>query len=171
MVNYVSYNAYTSEYINGSDENVRYERFYYYEISNNLMETRVEFSGVARDKMFIKHAVVIDYTINIQNYYASLFDQTKNTVSIIRPILGESFMVTVLVGEKRAFDLFNLCTFAERKQDEKFAPYEITFPSTWSNPILHYIDFRSFDYNVGKQFDLLVYAVHLNFYTELYPEK
>ena len=159
MINYISYNAYTSERIHSGDGNLMpSEKFFYYELSNNLMETKVEFKGVQNDKVFVKHSGVIDYTINKQTYSAT-FDNSTNAVTILRPILNEEFTFTVLVGPKGSFDKFTLCDFAERKAGEKIADYENTFPSVSSNPIYHYIDFRSFEYEVGKEFDLLVYAV------------
>ena len=158
MINYINYNAYTSEFI--SDGNLRSsERFYYYEISNNYMETRLVFEqGNRNDKIFVKHTGVSDYEIKKQDYSAT-FIQATNDVKIIKPIFGEEFMITVLVGKKGAFDEVNLCTFLERKQGEKIADYESTFSSITSDEITHHIEFRNFNYDEGTEFDLLVYAV------------
>jgi len=158
MINYINYNAYTSEFI--SDGNLRSsERFYYYEISNNYMETRLVFEqGNRNDKIFVKHTGVSDYEIKKQDYSAK-FIQATNDVKIIKPIFGEEFMITVLVGKKGTFDEVNLCTFLERKQGEKIADYENTFSSKTSDEITHHIEFRNFNYDEGTKFDLLVYAV------------
>ena len=161
QINYVNKNAYTEDVIS-TGTTTSDDRFYYYEISNNLMETKLELSGSPNDLVFVKHTGITDYSIVLQSYYAT-FDREENTVNIIKPIKDESFRVTVLVGQKGDFDEYNLCTFAEKAESEysKLADYASTFTSVTSNSIAHYIDFRSFSYKEGDEFDLLVYAVQM----------
>ena len=162
QIDYVNKNAYTGDVIStGSvkpDDNL-----HYYILSNNLMETELELNGVQNDLVFVKHAGITDYTINIQEDYYAEFDQDENTVNILKPIRDESFRITVLVGRKGHFNGFNLCTFAEKSESDisKLADYANTFTSVSSNLITHFIDFRSFSYTEGDEFDLLVYAVQM----------
>jgi len=65
-------------------------------------------------------------------------------------------MITILIGPKDHFNDFTLCTFAEKKQQ---ADYIYSFSSVGNNEISHEIDFKSFNYKEGTEFDLLVYAV------------
>ena len=68
------------------------------------METRLVFEkGNRNDKIFVKHTGVSDYEIKKQDYSAT-FIQATNDVKIIKPIFGEEFMITVLVGKKGTFD-------------------------------------------------------------------
>jgi hypothetical protein len=133
------------------------KRFFQYEINNNLMETRVEFEGAEKDKIFVKHAAVSSYSIKTETYKAT-FEQGTNTVSIIKPILGEEFVITVLVGKPGRFDDYTLCTFME-SEISSLGDYVKSFTSVTSDDITHYIDFDSIEYKEGYSFDLLVYAV------------
>ena len=156
IINYINYNAYTSEVIktgNVEKKNV----LYHYDINNILMETRLELQGDKNDKVFVKHTGINDYKIILETYTAS-FDNKTNTVNIIKPIKGEEFTITVFVGKPGSFKDFTLCTFMENDFD-KLADYHKTFPSVSSDVIPHYINFDSFKYDEGQAFDLLVYAV------------
>ena len=157
MINYVNYNAYTGEYISNGNL-LSSERFFYYEISNNYMETKVAFEGRPNDKIFIKHAGVSDYIIRTTDYHTS-FNEKTNDVIILKPILGEEFIFTVLIARNGKLDNVNLCTFVERKKGEKIADYENSFPSKSSDEITTHIEFRNFGYKAGDSFDVLVYAV------------
>ena len=162
QINYVNKNAYTGDVI--STGTVKSDdKLHYYLLSNNLMETELELNGAENDLVFVKHAGITDYIINIQEDYYTEFNQDENTVYILKPIKDESFRVTVLVGDIDHFKDFNLCTFAERSESEysKLADYANTFTSVSSNLITHFIDFRSFSYEEGREFDLLVYAVQM----------
>ena len=154
MINYVNTNAYTLDRISTGNVNPS-EKLHKYDLSNILMEIKVEFTGEKDDKIFVKHAGVSDYDANIGSYTA-IFDDKTNVVTITKPIFDEEFTFTVLVGPRNHFNDYTLCTFAENKQE---APYKYSFPSVSSNEIPHYIDFRSFGYKEGTEFDLLVYAV------------
>jgi len=126
------------------------------------METELQLSGAPTDLVFVKHQSITDYSIALQKYY-STFDQEENTVNIIKPIKDESFKVTVLVGERGRFNDYSLCTFAEKQEKDysQLADYAKTFISVSSNTMSHFIDFRSFNYKEGDEFDLLVYAVQM----------
>ncbi|MBO6243522.1 MAG: hypothetical protein J6O41_03010, partial [Clostridia bacterium] len=154
IIQYVNKNAYTLDNISSGSVSPS-EKLYFYGINNNLMEIKIEFTGALDDKIFVKHSGIKDYDIKTENYYAS-FDQNTNTVNIIKPIFNEEFIITVLVGPKDHFNDFTLCTFAEKKQK---ADYIYSFSSVGSNEIPHEIDFKSFNYKEGTEFDLLVYAV------------
>jgi hypothetical protein len=156
IVNYINYNAYTNEVLSTGNTQ-KGKRFFQYEINNNLMETRLEFEGVEKDKIFVKHTGIGSYPIKIGNYKAT-FIQSTNAVSIIKPILGEEFVITVLVGRPGRFNNYNLCTFME-SEISSLGDYVKSFTSISSDDITHYIDFDSFEYKEGDQFDLLVYAV------------
>ena len=159
QINYVNKNAYTRDVISTGTIPVT-RNDYYYLINNILMETEVEFTGAENDEIFVKHSGITDYSIITQSYY-STFDINENTVSIIKPIRDEKFRVTVLVGRPNRFNNYNLCIFAEKKESEysTIADYAKTFTAESSNTITHFIDFRSFSYKQGDDFDLLVYAV------------
>ena len=162
QIDYVDKNIYTGEAIYygtvKSDD-----KLHYYSITNKLMETELELNGVQNDLVFVKHTGISDYIIRVKEGYSAEFNQDENTVYIEKPINDESFRVTVLVGQKGHFNDFTLCTFAEKKESEysKLANYTNTFTSVSSNVITHFIDFRSFSFNEGDEFDLLVYAVQM----------
>ena len=161
MINYVNKNAYTKDVISTGTTTIN-DKFYYYLINNNLMETEIEFNGALNDTIFVKHSGITDYSIKLQEYSVT-FDNSENVVNIVKPIKDESFRVTVLVGKKGTFDDYTLCTFAEKSESQysKLADYAKTFTSISSNNIIHYIDFRSFSYKEGDEFDLLIYAVQM----------
>jgi len=154
IIQYLSKNAYTLDIISSRSVSSS-EKFYFDKINNNLMEIKIEFTGALDDKIFVKHSGVKDYDIKTENYYAA-FDQNTNTVNIIKPIFNKVFMITILIGPKDHFNDFTLCTFAEKKQQ---ADYIYSFSSVGNNEISHEIDFKSFNYKEGTEFDLLVYAV------------
>ena len=161
QINYINKNAYTGDVISTGTTTI-YDQFYYYILKNNLMETELQLSGAPTDLVFVKHQSITDYSIALQKYYAT-FDQEENTVNIIKPIKDESFKVTVLVGERGRFNDYSLCTFAEKQEKDysQLADYAKTFISVSSNTMSHFIDFRSFNYKEGDEFDLLVYAVQM----------
>ena len=163
QVTYTNLNAYTKEEI--STGILRYmPRFFTYVIQNNLMETQLQFTGVDQDVVFVKHVGVSDYKVTIQEYTTD-FDPTSNTASIVKPIYDEGFRFTILVGRPDTFLYYTLCTFAEKSESEykTLGDYVYTFTSTTSNIVTHYIDFRSFGYKEGDEFEILVYAVQMDF--------
>jgi hypothetical protein len=154
MISYVNKNAYTLDYISGGNV-APSEKMHKYELSNILMETKIEFTGKKDDKIFVKHAGVTDYNVNIGSYTA-IFDERTNIVTITKPILNEEFTFRVLVSKNDEYKDYTLCTLAENKIK---ADYDTSFTSVGSNEIPHYIDFRSFGYKENTTFYLLVYAV------------
>ena len=161
-INYKILNAYTHEEIDSFTLS-KNDRFYTKPINNNLMETELKFIGQINDTIFVKHIGLTNYEIHLQDYKA-VFEEDQNIVIIDKPILNEAFRVTVLVGQKGTLNNYTLCTFAEKSESQykTLADYVNTFTSVTSNVITHYIDFRSFFYDVGTEFDLLVYAVQVN---------
>ena len=158
QISYVNKNAYTGDVI--STGTIQESYIDNYQINNILMETEIEFTGAQNDLIFVKHTGITDYQIIIQPYY-STFDINENTVSIIKPIKDEKFRITVLVGRPGTLGNYTLCTFAEKAESDyaNLANYAKTFISESSNTITHFIDFRSFSYRQGEEFELLVYAV------------
>ena len=163
QVDYTNLNAYTKEEL--SNGTLRFsQRFFTYWLQNNLMETQIQFTGLNNDQVFVKHVGIKDYHTFIQEYTVD-FDPTSNVASIVKPIFDEGFRFTVLVGRPYTLMYYTLCTFAEKRESEykDLADYVYTFTSTTSNVVTHYIDFRSFGYKEGDEFDLLVYAVQNDF--------
>ena len=138
----------------------KYQNYFVYALENTLMETEIKFNGVENDNIFVKHIGYSDYVLIVENYYTK-FEQEQNIVNIIKPIKDEEFKFTVLVGKPGKFDDYSLCTFSEisEKDYSSLGDYVMTFTSSSSNIITHFIDFRSFHYEENQGFDLLVYAV------------
>ena len=159
MISYVNKKALTQDVISTGNVTPR-EELHYYILENNYMETLLEFSGAVNDQVFVKHTgITDDYDIVYQSY-ESTFNENSNEVKIIKPIFDEPFTFNVLVGQKGAFDNYNLCTFHQGNIKD-LADYVSTFTSNESNEIVHYIDFRSITknkYEEGQEFDLIVFA-------------
>ena len=150
-------NAYTQQIINTGTLK---KASLIYTLKNQYMETQVKFNGQLDDSVFVKHMGVSNYEPHIE-IYGVTFDKTKNEAKIVKPISYESFRFTVLVGKSGRFKDYTLCTFAEKPESKysELGDYVYTFDSVSSNVIPHYIDFRSFGYNEGDPFDLVVYSV------------
>ena len=161
-VTYKIINAYNNEEL-AENTLSKSQKLYTYFINNNLMETELKIIGQVSDTIFAKHIGLNNYQIHTQTYRAS-FEQNQNIVVIDKPILNEEFRITVLVGEKGRFKDYSLCTFAKKTEDQykNLADYVGSFTSISSNIITHFIDFSSFGYSIGQEFDLLVYAVQVN---------
>ncbi len=139
---------------------------YYYEDAYLLnfytelfVETEIQFKGDSNVPMFVKHTSIIgNYDPPIEEKYEATFDETKNSVSIPKPILGEKFTITVIVGRKGTLDSITQCDLAVNDKSQ-YGDYSNTFPSSeTTDVVIHYIDFYSFGYKDGDEFDLLVYA-------------
>ena len=163
-IHYKKVDAYTRAEIDSGDITNK-EKFFYYELDNNKMETGIDFKGEIGDKIFVKHIGITNTKLKLENYYAT-WVENKNSVNLIKPIKGEAFSITILIGHKGRYDNFSLCTFAELSPDKykTLGDYVETFTSQSSDVIIHYVDFTNISdiYNVGYEFDLLVYAVQLN---------
>ena len=140
-------------------------KLFYYNFDNNKMETQITLKGYLNDKIFIKHIGISELNIKLEQY-SSTWIESKNTVNIIKPIKNsEPFRITVLISNKDHFKDYSLCAFVETPFDKynTLGDYVYTFVSNSSDVVSHYIDFTNIkDYNIGKEFDLLVYAVQLN---------
>ena len=163
-IEYKAINAFSKEEINKGTI-IKDNKFFYFELDNNKMETQINFKGEVGDKVFIKHMGITDTQLVLEEY-SSTWVEDKNSVSIIKPIKNnEAFNITVLVGKKDSFKDFTLCTFAETSPEDydDLGDYVATFPSTSSDIVSHFVDFSQMkDYKVGTEFDLLVYAVQIN---------
>ena len=156
-ITYKISNAYTQESLIEDGEISYSDKLKTFFISNNLyLETQLELTGESVP-VFTKHAAVDDnYSPIIQEYYIT-FDSSTNTASIVKPIYDEEFTITVIVGEKDTLNILSQCDLAFNDKST-YGKYSNTFVSVSSNLITHFIDFESFDFSEGKEFDLLVYA-------------
>ena len=160
-ITYINSNAYTKEEISRGMLH-KNSKLFYYPLDNNKMETQINFIGYQNNKVFVKHIGSSDTSFELEEYSASWIEN-KNTVNIIKPMKNnEAFRITVLISPKDHFKDFSLCTFVETKNYDDLADYVATFTSTSSDVVTRYIDFSSIHYEVGQEFDLLVYAVQVN---------
>ena len=163
-ITYTNLNAFSKEEISKGIIK-QSSKLFSYTLDNNKMETEIDFLGYKNDKIFVKHMGITDTSLNIDEYKAT-WVENKNSVSIIKPIKNnEAFSITVLVAEKGHFNSYSLCTFAETPSDKYSAlgDYVATFTSVTSDIATHFIDFSNVKgYDLGKEFDLLVYAVQIN---------
>ena len=163
-ITYTNLNAYSKDFISWGmlPKNLK---LFYYNFDNNKMETQITLKGYLNDKIFIKHIGISELNIKLEQYSATWIE-SKNTVNIIKPIKNsEPFRITVLISNKDHFKNYSLCTFAETPFEKynTLGDYVYTFVSNSSDVVSHFIDFTDIkDYNIGKEFDLLVYAVQLN---------
>ena len=165
------YNAYDALY-----KDLLYEGKTYYKLDigygiiwpnyNSWVETELKLEKDEAEsetvKAFVKHAAIGSYKVNIQkNYTDILFDETKNTVTIKKPILNEEFIMTIIVDKKEKLGKYTQCDLAF---DDKriIGIYQMRFISLASNTITHFIDFSVIGFEVGTEFDLLVYAEQTN---------
>ena len=162
-IEYILYNGLTKEKIyDGKIYYVDQHGVLYY-IENTYIENEIQFSGEQNIPIFTKHSSYPEsYSPVIRDYQAT-FDESKNSVSISKPIFDEEFNITVIVGKRGELDSITQCELATTVDKKSFGDYSYTFTSsTTSNVVLHYIDFGSFKYNIGDEFDLLVYAEQLS---------
>ena len=163
-INYKTINSFSKEVIKTGVININ-EKVVHYELDNNKMETEIDFIGEPDDKVFVKHMGITDTKLELEAY-SSTWVENKNSVSIIKPIKNnEDFEITVIVGKTGSLDKYSLCTFAEISRDKynTLGDYVATFTSTTSDIVTHFIDFSNMEgYDIGTEFDLLVYAVQIN---------
>ena len=127
-------------------------------LENELKLTANE-SETQTVKAFLKHAAIGNNKVIIQDGYEVItFDDTKNSVNIKKPILNEEFTITIIVDLKGTLDKYTQCDLAFGDYT-KIGKYQKRFISVTSNNILHFIDFDFIGFEVGTDFDLLVYAV------------
>ena len=161
-INYKTINAFSKEEI---DNGVIEKEIFYFKLPNNKMETEIDFDGEINDKVFVKHMGIPNTTLKLENY-TSTWIEDKNSVSIIKPIKNsETFNITVIIGKKGSLNDYTLCTFDEISSDQYYTmgDYVYTFTSIASDIVTHFVDFSNItDYNIGTEFDLLIYAVQIN---------
>ena len=127
---------------------------------DNLIENELKLNGNKDDVIFIKHTGFNTYDFKLQEYKAT-FDEKQNEVIIDKPILDEAFNITILIGKKKTFNDFTLCTLTGKSESQykDLADYAKTIQDNTNKAISYSIDFSSFGYKGGDEFDLLVYAV------------
>ena len=133
-----------------------------YPTDNTYVETEVE---LVTDKnetnavsAFLKHSAIGYGKIAIQDGYTEIvFDETKNSVTIKKPIFNEEFTITVIVDLKGTLGKLTQCDLAFGDKS-KFGKYSQSFISVKTNYIIHFIDFAKIEFDEGTEFDLIVYA-------------
>ena len=157
---YSNVNPYTGDVISlGSIEPE--DKFFTYSLDNNFIETELVLFGKTGEEIFVKHMGYSTNKLIVQKYFVS-FDLSSNTASIVKPIKSEEFKITVFVAKKGKLENYSLCTIVKVKESEykTIADYSKTFISSDKSDIVdHFIDFRSFGYKAGDEFDILIYAV------------
>ena len=154
-------NAYTNEEI--GEDRLEKKTILILAINNTLYENELKFIGNKNDEIFTKHIGLTNYELMLEDYKAT-FDEDENIVYIDRPILNEIFNITILIGKEGTLNDFSLCYLAGKSESQYkgLVDYVKTFQTKTNNTISHYIDFLSFGYKEGDEFDLLVYAVQLD---------
>ena len=163
---YELYNAFTQDFISKG-------KTYFYNddtigvifstYNTNLeSELRLESETLDTAQVFVKHTAIGNGRIITQEGYKEItFDDTKNSVSFKKPIINEEFSITVIVGEKGTLGKYTMCDLAFGDKSS-IGKYSKTFTSISSNTIIHFINFNSFGFSAGTEFDLLVYAEERN---------
>ena len=155
-------NAYTGQNLHSGKTYFRDSYGSYFIPNLKYMENKVT---IYRDKsgadidVFLKHASLSnDYTPIINENYALTFDDTSNVLSIVKPILGEAFSITVIVDKKETTKSLTICDLAFNFDKSKY-DYVNTFISTTSDNVIHRIDFSSLSgYTEGTTFYAVVFA-------------
>ena len=156
---YTDYNALTQESLTSGKIYYTDKHGIYFSTPNIYLENEIKLEGESGITIFSKHAGIDNsYTLKIEEYGVT-FESNTNVATITKPIFNEEFTITVLVGEKGSLEGLTQCDLAFRDK-KSLANYVSTFTSVSSNIITHYIDFAtSLKFDVGTEFDLLVYAV------------
>ena len=155
-IDYKLYNAFNLEDLHSGK--IYYTDPYgiYYISTTTYMENQIDLIG-ENINLFTKHAAISDsYSPNINLNYSVSFDQSSNSLNIIKPILGEEFTFTVIV-DKDPLQSLTQCDLAF-KDKTQLGDYVKTFTSSSSDRIIHFVDFASVGYTKGTKFYALVYA-------------
>ena len=155
-IDYKLYNAFNLEDLHSGK--IYYTDPYgiYYISTTTYMENQIDLIG-ENINLFTKHAAISDsYSPNINLNYSVSFDQSSNSLNIIKPILGEEFTFTVII-DKDSLQSLTQCDLAF-KDKTQLGDYVKTFTSSSSDRIIHFVDFASVGYTKGTQFYALVYA-------------
>ena len=156
-------NAYTGDQLHQGKVYFRDPYGIYYISNLQYMENQVE---LTRDKsgndidVFLKHsALYSSYEPVISSNFILTFDQSTNALTISKPILGESFEFTVIVGKKESIKTLTLCDLAFTSDKSQFGDYVNTFISTTSDIVIHRIPFASMSgYGEGTTFYATAYG-------------
>ena len=170
-INYTIYDALTKEVLNVGQISQKEAYGIYYIAENTYLEKELFLEGESGITIYSKHSGIDNYYSPTFTSYEVTFDSATNVATIKKPILDEEFIITVLVGEKGSLSSLTQCDLAF-KNKTTLAPYVSSFISASNNITTHYIDFsNTLNYEVGKEFDLLVYAEQTNNYKMevLYP--
>ena len=155
-IDYKLYNAFNLEDLHSGK--IYYTDPYgiYYISTTTYMENQIDLIG-ENINLFTKHAAISDsYSPNINLNYSVSFDQSSNSLNIIKPILGEEFTFTVII-DKDPLQSLTQCDLAF-KDKTQLGDYVKTFTSSSSDRIIHFVDFASVGYTKGTKFYALVYA-------------
>ena len=155
-IDYKLYNAFNLEDLHSGK--IYYTDPYgiYYISTTTYMENQIDLIG-ENINLFTKHAAISDsYSPNINSNYSVSFDQSSNSLNIIKPILGEEFTFTVII-DKDSLQSLTQCDLAF-KDKTQLGDYVKTFTSSSSDRIIHFVDFASVGYTKGTKFYALVYA-------------
>ena len=155
-IDYKLYNAFNLEDLHSGK--IYYTDPYgiYYISTTTYMENQIDLIG-ENINLFTKHAAISDsYSPNINLNYSVSFDQSSNSLNIIKPILGEEFTFTVII-DKDSLQSLTQCDLAF-KDKTQLGDYVKTFTSSSSDRIIHFVDFASVGYTKGTKFYALVYA-------------
>ena len=155
-IDYKLYNAFNLEDLHSGK--IYYTDPYgiYYISTTTYMENQIDLIG-ENINLFTKHAAINDsYSPNINLNYSVSFDQSSNSLNIIKPILGEEFTFTVII-DKDSLQSLTQCDLAF-KDKTQLGDYVKTFTSSSSDRIIHFVDFASVGYTKGTKFYALVYA-------------
>ena len=133
-----------------------------YTTDKTYLENEIKFIAHENEtqniSVFLKHTAIGYNHITYQdNYTKIVFDGTKNSVTIKKPIINEEFIITVIVDSKDTLGKYTQCDLAFGDKS-KIGKYSKSFISVTSNSIVHFIDFDFIGFEKGKEFDLLVYA-------------
>jgi len=177
-LSYKLYNAFTQEFLK-EGKTYFYKDIPYGIIVNTestYLETEVKFEANQDEtttpiSAFLKHTAIGSNRIIFQEGYTEIsFDDTKNSISFKKPIINEEFIVTIIVDYRGALEKYTQCDLAFTDKS-RIGKYSKSFISVSSNLLVHFIDFGSFNFIEGTEFDLLVYIEErYNFKLEfLYP--
>ena len=149
-------NAFTGKFVHSGKIYFHDPYGIYYISELTYMENQIYLEG-EESNIFTKHTDIDNgYSPIINSNYSVTFDSSSNTLSIIKPILGEPFTITVIIKDT-SLESITLCDVAF-SDVSKLGDYVKTFTSISSDRIEHYIDFKSIGYTKGKKFWALIHA-------------
>ena len=136
---YKVYNAFTQEFIKEG------KTYFYkdvdggitYIIDNTDLETEIKLEADQSEtktvSAFLKHTSIGNNKVIVQYGYRDIiFDDTKNSVTIKKPIINEEFIIIIVVDSKGNLEKYTQCDFAFVDKS-KIGKYSKTFTSVTSN--------------------------------------